>query len=134
MEANVDLRRGRRANALVLYRKVFGTEPPVPLIESCLGKGPRPSESSIRGQLDEILAGLDAEPKYFQAGLMGYCGYGEASLRLLRAAVEGNYLAYPAMDRDPLLASVRNDPEFAAIRQEAIRRKTAMADHPAPGG
>jgi serine/threonine protein kinase len=134
MEANVDLRRGRRANLLVLYRRVFGSDPPLPLIEACFGKGPRPSESWIRGQLDEILAGLDAEPKYFQAGLMGYCGYGEASLRLLRAAVEGNYLAYPAMDRDPLLASVRNDPEFAAIREEAIRRKTAMADHPAPGG
>jgi hypothetical protein len=106
----------------------------VPLIESCLGKGPRPSELSIREFVEGPLAGLDAEPKYFQAGLMGYCGYSEASLRLLRAAVEGNYLAYPAMDRDPLLASVRNDPEFVAIREEAIRRKTALAGHPAPGG
>jgi serine/threonine protein kinase len=49
--------------------------------------------------------------------------YRNASLRLLRSAVDGNFLCYPAMDNDPLFGSVRKDPEFAAIRGEAIRRQ-----------
>jgi hypothetical protein len=49
--------------------------------------------------------------------------YRNASLRLLRSAVDGNFLCYPAMDNDPLFDSVRKDPEFAAIRGEAIRRQ-----------
>ena len=47
----------------------------------------------------------------------------QAALRLLRRAVNGNYLCVPAMDNDPLFDSVRKDPEFAAIRAEAVRRQ-----------
>ena len=44
-------------------------------------------------------------------------GCREPALRLLRSAVEDNYLADPA--RDVLFAELLNDPEFAAIRSEA---------------
>jgi hypothetical protein len=54
---------------------------------------------------------------------LAWCGYRDAALRLLRRAVEDNYLAVPAMDRTVLLDSIRKDPEFAAIRDEAMRRQ-----------
>lgn len=55
-------------------------------------------------------------------------GYREATLRLLRKAVEGNYLCYPAMDSEPLFDGIRKDPEFAAIRAEAIRKQKEFLD------
>jgi hypothetical protein len=51
------------------------------------------------------------------------CGYRDAALRLLRRAVEDNYLCVPAMDRNVLFDPIRKDPEFAAIREEALRRQ-----------
>jgi hypothetical protein len=51
------------------------------------------------------------------------CGYREAPLRLLRRAVEDNYLCATAMETDLLLDPIRKDPEFAAIRAEALRKQ-----------
>ena len=65
----------------------------------------------------------DPEGSYIVGGILASAGYPQAALRLLRKAVEGNYLCVPAMDNDPLFDSVRKDPEFAAIRSEAVRRQ-----------
>jgi hypothetical protein len=61
----------------------------------------------------------DPEMNYFAAAHLAYIGESRAALRLLRAAVEGGYCAYPAVDSDPLLAPLRQSPEFAAIRSLA---------------
>ncbi len=77
----------------------------------------------------------DPESTYVFAGLLSRAGYPDAALRLLRKAVEGNYLAVPAMDDDPLLDPIRKIPEFAAIRAEAVRRQQeflAKSGAPAP--
>jgi TolB-like protein len=68
----------------------------------------------------------DPEDPYYIGALLAATGYPGAGLRLLRSAVERNYISYPAMDNDPLYASVRKEPEFAAIRAEAIRRQQAF--------
>jgi hypothetical protein len=65
----------------------------------------------------------DPEGAYVYAGLLARVGYPDAALRLLRHAVEHNYLAVPAMDDNPLLDSIRQSPELAALRAEAIRRQ-----------
>lgn len=70
----------------------------------------------------------DPEPKYFGATFLAVGGYREAALRLLAKAVGGNYLCSPAMDNDPLFDSIRKDPEFAAIRAEAIRKQKAFLE------
>ena len=64
---------------------------------------------------------------------MASSGYPEGGLRLLRQAVDGNDLSYPAMDLDPLYEPVRKSTEFAAIRTEAIRKqKEFLAKRGAP--
>ena len=69
------------------------------------------------------LSDPDPENPYYVSGILASTGYPAAALRLLRNAVERNYLSWPAMDHDPLFESIRKDPEFAAIRAEAIRKQ-----------
>ena len=57
---------------------------------------------------------------------MAWCGNTALALRLLRRSVGDNYLAVPAMDRDPLLAKVRNTPEFVAVRALAIEKQKKL--------
>ena len=71
----------------------------------------------------DALLDLDSEQRLESAIVLSAAGYSQAGLRLLRSAVEGNYLCYPSMDRNPSFDAIRNDPEFAAIRAEAIRRQ-----------
>ncbi len=69
------------------------------------------------------LLDLDSEQRLESAIVLSAAGYPQAGLRLLRKAVEANYLNFPSMDRNPSFDSIRKDPEFAAIRAEAIRRQ-----------
>ena len=62
----------------------------------------------------------DPEARYAVAPMLSYCGYPEAALTFLQQAVDGNFCAYPALDRDPVWAGLRNDPQFQRIRDDAI--------------
>jgi TolB-like protein/tRNA A-37 threonylcarbamoyl transferase component Bud32 len=88
---------------------------------ACLENRPR---AEVKGLASAEAAGLmairDSEPKYFAASELARCGYPDIALRLLRKAVQQNYCAYPTMEKDPLLASIRGTPEFAEIRKMGI--------------
>jgi TolB-like protein len=129
-EADLLLREGRRAEAAEKFKLVQSlfSESDRAVLQSCMSGRPISSPEALARMVDSVLAARDSEPKYFDAGTFADCGHTEESLRLLRRAVEDNYLAYPAMDRDPLLAKVRGTPEFAAIRAEAIRRQKALVE------
>jgi serine/threonine protein kinase len=60
------------------------------------------------------------ERNYFSASHLAYCGQTEASLQMLRRAIQGNYCSYPAIDSDPLFANIRRKPEFGEVRSAAI--------------
>ena len=77
-------------------------------------------------QFSRALTYRDPEPKWWIANSMAFCGEREFALKLLRTAVEQHYCAYPAMDRAPLLASVRSTPEFAAIRSAGMACQQAF--------
>ena len=51
---------------------------------------------------------------------LAQCRQPDLVLRLLKTAVEQNYCAWPAMEKDSGFASLRGRPEFAAIRQAGI--------------
>jgi serine/threonine protein kinase len=82
-----------------------------------------------RGFREEILASRDSEPKYNVATRVAFCGESALALELLRKAVEENYCAYPAMDRDPLFDSIRKTPEFAEIRKMGIACQQRFLAH-----
>ena len=94
-----------------------------------LKSGPQAERDGLAERLETRFdASHDPEPKYFGAGILAATGYREAALRLLGRAVEGNYLCSPAMDNDPLFDGIRKDPEFAAIRAEAVRKQRAFLE------
>ncbi len=57
---------------------------------------------------------MNPEMKYHQGTLLAACGEKQIAFAFLRQAVAGNYCAHQALQSDPLLASVRGDPEFRA--------------------
>jgi eukaryotic-like serine/threonine-protein kinase len=63
----------------------------------------------------------DGEPPFFDAENVAALGFKKDALDLLRLSVDRHYCAYPALDNDPLFASIRSTPEFQQIRQSAIQ-------------
>jgi TolB-like protein/Flp pilus assembly protein TadD len=130
VESDLRMRQGRPSEALALLKDVPGTpmDPMLRPLKECLDGRPLPeSDPALRDFESQSAAGRDSEPKYFDASHASYCGYTDVALRLLRRSIEGGYLAYPAMDRDPLFAKIRNAPEYASIRALAIEKQKQLA-------
>ncbi|HEY3202258.1 MAG TPA: protein kinase [Thermoanaerobaculia bacterium] len=121
-ETDLMLRDGRRAEALrrIEVAPVFAAEFRTLLSRS--QSAPERDAAAAR-VLQRLLKDRDSEPKYFVAAGLSLAGRRPEALRLLRAALEGGFIPYPAMDNDPLFDSIRQDPDFAAIRTEAIRKQ-----------
>ena len=119
IEVEVLFRRNRPAEALQMVpnTKDSGREQ----IEACLQKQPAPKIAELTKYYDAIaLAALDPEPAYFQAGWDTFCGQNGAALAVLRNVVQRGYCAFPAVDSDPMLVGLRQEPAFTAIRASAI--------------
>ncbi|HLN59053.1 MAG TPA: tetratricopeptide repeat protein, partial [Thermoanaerobaculia bacterium] len=130
VESWVRLRQGRPAEALTALARAPNDER-AQMARACLEGRRLPEDDPILRKLEsQASAKRDPEPKYYDAGWLCYCGYTGTALRLLRQAVEGNYLVFPAMDRDPLFAKVRNTAEFASIRALAIEKQKQLAARP----
>ncbi len=131
VEADLRLRQGNPAESLALLRRVSAGSksrfPAVMRLEPCLeGRGLPDDDPGLRQLESEHAAERDPEPKYFDAARWSYCGNLKPALRLLRRSVEDNYLAVPAMDRDPLFAKVRSTPEYGEIRALAIEKQKQL--------
>jgi thioredoxin-like negative regulator of GroEL len=66
-----------------------------------------------------MMANPDPENRYLAATFLAACGQKDAALRLLKSAVEGKYCAYQAMQKDPMLATIRATPEYTQLLSAA---------------
>jgi hypothetical protein len=97
---------------------------------ACLEGRPRAEIQALgAAETAGLIAVRDSEPKYAASREFARCGFPDTALRLLRRAVEQNYCAWPAMDRDPLFASIRGTPEFAQIRTMGIACQKSFLEH-----
>lgn len=122
--ADLFLRQGNSSEALKTWRRIEQPGPRYRHIIACLERQPPAITGPLYAETEaELMAVRDSEPKYFVGARLAFCGQRDAALRLLRRAVQENYLAHPAMDNDPLLEKIRNSSEFAEIRALAIARQ-----------
>ncbi len=77
------------------------------------------SDHAFRDGEALLLSNPDPENRYLFATDMAYCGETDAAVRLLKSAIEGNYCSYDALQKDSLLASLHNSPEYSALLSEA---------------
>jgi Tfp pilus assembly protein PilF len=126
IEMDIRLRQGQREQALLLLPKARGG--PAETMQPCLSGSPSAAAEKWRTALPRLLAGRDPEPKYYQATQAAFCNQNEVALQLLRSSIEGNFLAYPGMDKDPLLAGIRSNPEFGRIRALAVERQKQVVE------
>ena len=86
------------------------------MLEACL-QTPQPVELDKIANAAEtmLLAQSDSEPRYFQGANLVFCGHKEIAVRLLRSAIDHNYCAYSALQKDPLLEKLRGMPEFPQL-------------------
>ena len=81
-----------------------------------------PEEHELRIQeMDKAAIAIsDPELFYWAGSILAYCGGPQPALRQLRRAVRNNYCATEILEVDPLLTSLREDPEHASEFQEIV--------------
>jgi TolB-like protein/tetratricopeptide (TPR) repeat protein len=95
---------------------VFGRD----FLQVCLTTGQGPQLDSAAKEFEAAsLANPDPERRYANGPLLAYCGQKNAAVRVLNSAVTDNYCAYTALQRDPLLAKLRDAPEFTQLLSAA---------------
>ena len=85
-------------------------------LEACMDGKPTAETDKMAEQIEaSLLSEKDSELKYHQAGLLAYCGKKPIALRFLQKAVAENYCAYSGLQSDPLLVSLRSEPDFKTL-------------------
>lgn len=110
---DVLLREGKEKEALALSHPDIGTWTSYDMLLACAAHKP---SAEIAALATRIKPDDDPETNYFAASHLAYCGQTAAALDLLKRTVKANYCAYPAMETDPLFASIRTQTEYPDIR------------------
>lgn len=71
----------------------------------------------------------DSEPLYFFGSDLAYCGDTAAAVRLLRESIRRNYCAAVAMETDPMVAAIRNRPEYGELLKAARACRDRFQEH-----
>jgi DNA-binding winged helix-turn-helix (wHTH) protein/serine/threonine protein kinase len=75
----------------------------------------------IRSLAKDVKPSEDPEMDYLFAAHLAYCGQTTASMALLKNAIHGKHCSYPAMDTDPLFASVRGTAAWDQLHTAAVQ-------------
>ena len=66
-----------------------------------------------------MMANPDPENRYLAATFLAACGQKDAALRLLKSAIDGKYCAHQALQKDPMLATLRSGSEYTQLLSAA---------------
>ena len=128
--AHLELGRGQPEAALQSWGRVSAeyTFHEGELLRACLEASPRLLDISRE---DEAVYDTvrDPETLYFAGSEQAFCGQKDSALRLLRRAIARGHCSYPALDNDRSWDSLREDPDFLALREEAIACRERFLDH-----
>jgi hypothetical protein len=126
----MEMARGRPENAVEAWGRVSDdyTFHEGMLLRACIEGSARLAEITRE---DEAVYDTvrDPETLYFGATEHSYCGQKDSALRLLRRSIARNHCSYPAVDNDISWDPLREDPDFLALREEAIACRQRFLDH-----
>jgi tetratricopeptide (TPR) repeat protein len=113
-QGNVDAAR-RALSEMTLGSPWYGE-----VLSACLQPQPGAAlETAVQKVEPALLAEPDPEWKYYQGSILAYCEQQDLAIRLLQGAMAQNYCASEALDADPLLSTLRQDPRFSELRHES---------------
>ena len=130
-EAAILLPEGKEAEALELLEGLAERNrfPEIPeVVRHCHQKTPEGRASADMAETASM-ALQDPESVYFNAANLAYCGYEATALRVLRQAIYQGHCSYPGVDNDPRWASLRQDPSFLEVREEAIACRDRFVEY-----
>jgi hypothetical protein len=114
---SVLLRQGKLVEAREAVKKM-PTQPRYhrDLMEASLGLRP---QSELERLAKEAETSQPSEPdpenSYYQGSILAFDGKNAAALHMFTLAIEQNYCAYSNLLSDPLLVSLRSDPDFNKV-------------------
>jgi tetratricopeptide (TPR) repeat protein len=89
-------------------------------LQACLVPGHAGElESATKEFVAAIMLEPDSERRYANGTLLAYCGQQDAGRHAIASAIQRNYCSYSNLQHDPLLANLRNKPEFAQLLSAA---------------
>jgi TolB-like protein len=115
------LRQGKLAEAREAAPKVPPVDPEAVLYKACFARASTSepafaaSDPALRKVEADMIGNPDPENVYLFAASMTYCGEKDAAVRMLKSAIAHKYCAYEALRKDPLLAPLRNLPEWPEL-------------------
>jgi DNA-binding winged helix-turn-helix (wHTH) protein/TolB-like protein len=114
------LREGRVSEAREAARSLDQSHTAIRVFQGCLDNPSSPEVSKAVREIEPtVLANPDPETRYLVAADFAFCGQKDFAVKLLKIAIDGHYCAYVALQKDPLLASLRSAPEFSQLLSDA---------------
>jgi serine/threonine protein kinase/tetratricopeptide (TPR) repeat protein len=117
VSVSVLLREGKAEEARVAVRSMTSNPPWLPdLLKACLNGGSPAEVARISNDAEtNLLPERDSELKYYQGTLFAYCGRPDTAYKFLAKAISENYCATEALQKDPLLNSMRGTVQFGQL-------------------
>jgi serine/threonine protein kinase len=95
-------------------------------LQACLNPGQSNRLDSAAKEYESALSSEpDPERHYITGTVLSYCGLQDAAAGMISSAIQKNYCAYTALQRDPLLPKLRESPQFSQLLAAA---KACQAD------
>ncbi len=119
------LREGKFTEAREAAQKVSSERNYARLLKACLDRqtSAQPPSAEVgrlaREQESALLGNPDPENRYLYASDMAFCGQRDLAVQLLKSSIEGRYCSYQALQKDPLLGSLRGTPEYGSLLSAA---------------
>jgi tetratricopeptide (TPR) repeat protein len=112
------IRQGKMAEARESAKQVAAKTPNPTLVRACFTR-PADAEKQINEALTLVLADPDPENRFWAATVMANCDRKAAALHLIKGSIKDGYCSATALQKDPALESVRDNPEYAHLLTDA---------------